>query len=439
MTSATAPVIEPAADPALPVLLNPSAVHQDGRIRYQVRDGERIRVLAVTVTATVRALVALAGLGPLPAAALTAELGGRLAGPDAAAQAVRAGLRSGLLVPAGPGGPPAPPSRPGTGAAALRHTLARPPAGYERAFGDLAAVARLCAVFDRGHDTRALLTVAFTDRFGAGGRANLADEAADLLGVAQRRARMLGSAASDEFGPADGSLGGLLRLRAEARRVLDRRLRATADGPVALEPGLLEELAAGLPQRFAEPPVGYRVLVRPQDGWVEVLAYEAAGRTSDPEPGEAGQRIRVLAHPERPMVRSAAADRAPMASADWCRVALVHDEESDTLTLHDGDGRPFLVRCTPTGQPESLPAPLGVAAWLSGAGRVLLDPYAATVAGLRAADPSATGFDLPRLTSGRVVLGRGGRLPADPGAAAGAQPGSPASPVWLVDCDGAAR
>ena len=391
------------AHAALPdrVMLNPSAATHDGRIRYRVRDGERVRVLGITVTGTVRALTALAGLGPLPASALIRELAVRTGGEDTAQRTVRSAVDCGLLIEAEQN-TETDVTTPDPFAGAEKHTSTRPPLGYESAFADLARVARFGVLFDRAHDTRALLTVAFTDRFGAGGRASLVDAAADLLSVAGRRARMLDGRTCEDFGPADGSLAELLRLRAAARQALDGWFRPA--GTVDLDPARLAGLAADLPARFATAPTVYRVLAEPHGGSLAALAFDA--------------------------VPAVHAHQGPSTAEQWCRVQLVHRPDTDTLVLIDGDGGEFAVRgagtgiATGTGRPGGLPAPLLAAAWISGAG-LMVDPYAGAVARLRGRDGAAAEVDPPRVTAGRVVLGSGAR-------------DRPARPSWLVDCGGAA-
>lgn len=415
--------------------LNPTALSRDGRIQYQVHDGERTRVLGVTVTGTVRALTTLTELGPLPISTLICELAARLGGADAARHAIRSGFGCGLLVAAtDDAGPksllPEPP------AGVERRLITRPPAGYEQAFTDLAHVARFSALFDRAHDTRALLTVVFTDRFGVAGRANLVDASADLLSTAGRRARMLSDATSEDFGPADGSLTELPRLRATAWKALSEWCARPA--PVELDPARLAALADGLPTRFATTPVEYRALAEPRDGSLAIHAFDAVaseGHRTLAEPGDGSSAVRALdavaaGGEQRSLagagdglsaglafeaVVGAAVDprRGPRTAEQWCRVELVHRPETDVLVLVDGDGVEFTVPGAAGRVPGGLPAPLQAAAWISGAG-FMVDPFAAVNA--------RSGG---QVTAGRVVLGSGAR----------AESGGPA---WLISCDGGA-
>ncbi|MFG2824787.1 hypothetical protein ACGFX4_35815 [Kitasatospora sp. NPDC048365] len=341
------------------VALNPTAVLRDGQVRYRVAAPDRTRSLAVTATATVRTLVAFSALGPADRDRLTAALARRL-GPDRAEAAVTAGLGSGLLLghpaDAHPGADPAP---------ARRHVLDAPPEGYAEAFADLAALLPLLGLLDRGHDIRALLTVAFTDRHGNGGTASLVDCAADLLTVVHRRSGMLDTDGAEEFGPADGSLAALLAARATAD--LAARLSGAAPGPVP-----------ELPTRFREPDGGYQLLTAPQDGSLLLLGAGTAGEPADPAPYR------------------------------WYEARLSHRPDTDTLTVTDQDGRPLTVPCPPARPAWQLPAPIQIAAWLSGATRLRID--------LPAQRP-----ERPRL--GRILLG----------------PAVPTAEPWLIDCGGRPR
>jgi hypothetical protein len=384
------------------VTLNPSALARDGQIRYQVQDGDRVRVLGVTATGTVRALTAVAGLGPLSTSALTRELAGRLDGAAAAQRAVRSGFDCGLLVAAGddaqPGGSP----RPEPSAAAERHASTAPPRGYEQAFADLAQVARFNVLFDRALDARTLLTVAFTDRFGVAGRANLVDAAADLLATAGRRARRLNGATSEDFGPADGSLTQLLRLRAAAWQALAGW--ASGGLPVRLDPGRLAALAGQLPERFTATQTTYRSLAEPRDGSLTVLAFESVA-------------VESRRH-------------GPRTAEQWCQVDLVHRPDTDTLALVDADGAEFIVPGAAGRVAGGRPAPLVAAAWLSGAG-LLVDPFAAVVArpdgpdGPDGPEGSAADGGAPLITAGRVILDSRARQ-------------REGRPIWLIDCGGGA-
>lgn len=86
-------------------------------------------------------------------------------------------------------------------------------AGYRQALDDLAGAAEFAALFDRHHELRALACTLFVDRFGPGAAVPLVDHAAGLVdGVLSREARIDDPA--QDFGPRDGSLAQLLKLRA---------------------------------------------------------------------------------------------------------------------------------------------------------------------------------------------------------------------------------
>jgi hypothetical protein len=387
----------PGASGALPerVTLNPSARAREGQIRYRVQDAERVRVLGVTATGTVRALTALAGLGPLSTSVLTRELASRIDGAGAARHAVRSGFDCGLLVAAADDAQPTS-MRPEPITAAERHASTHPPRGYEHAFTDLAQVVRFSVLFDRAHDARALVTVAFTDRFGAAGRANLVDVAADLLATAGRRARMLNGATSEDFGPSDGSLTELLRLRAAARQALDDWCRGPV--PVRLDPDRLAALARRLPERITATPTTYCALAEPRGASLTVLALDSVAVESP--------------------------RHSPHTAEQWCRVDLVHRPDTDTLALVDADGAEFTVSGAAGRVPGGRPAPLQAAAWLSGTG-MPVDPFAAVIARLSGQDGTAADADTPLVAAGRVVLDFRARR-------------QPARLVWQIDCGGGA-
>ncbi|MFE4972638.1 hypothetical protein ACFRAR_11000 [Kitasatospora sp. NPDC056651] len=345
------------------VALNATAVLRDGQVRYQVTAPDRTRSLAVTATATVRTLVAFSALGPAGRDRLTAALARRL-GPGPAEAAVTAGLGSGLLLARPADGSAPAPEDPG---AVRRHALGAPPEGYAEAFADLAALLPLLRPLDRGHDIRALLTVAFTDRHGTGTSVPLVDCAADLLTVAHRRSGMLDADGAEEFGPADGSLTALLAARATAAATLAERLTGAGPGPVP-----------ALPARFRDPDGGYQLLTAPHDG---SLALHGAGTTGTP------------------------ADPGPY---PWYEARLSHRPESDTLVVTDQDGHPLTVPSPPQRPAWQLPAPVQIAAWLSGATRLRIDL-------------PARHTDGPRI--GRILLGTA----------------APAAEPWLIDCGSPAR
>ncbi|WP_037914249.1 hypothetical protein [Actinacidiphila yeochonensis] len=189
------------------------------------------------------------------------------------------------------------------------------------------------------------------------------DCAADLLGVVHRRSGRLDAGSAEEFGPADGSLTALLTARARATAGLPEL-------PAGTDP---ERPVPELPARFQEPPGGYQLLTAPQDGRLALLGAGTAGPPADPAPDP------------------------------WYEARLSHRPETDTLAVTDQDGRPLTVACPPSRPAWRLPAPVQIAAWLSGAARLRIE--------LPARLPGR-----PRI--GRTLLGSG----------------EPVAERWLVDC-----
>ncbi|MEV7771787.1 hypothetical protein [Kitasatospora sp. NPDC086791] len=481
---AASTLLHPPTGTALPPTLRPNWTLRQVRAqaRFHRRDGEQLRLVAVPVTRRIRLLLTLLESGALPTGRLIAELTARLDGDAAGAeQTVHDAVRAQLLV-AGPvfDEQAADPLAEATALAADRdhpaapvlaairaeldaaraadsvrraeavqhlkplqarlnrllthpirlhaveeHTLppvAVAPGRYRDALADLAAITAWAALFDRVHEARAMLTTAFVDRFGPGAHVPLVDHAADLVTMVGRRALLLDERNAADFGPADGSLAELLRLRADSLRHVTAGILA-ADGEARLAPGPLAAHAERLPERFRRPTADYAVLVRP--GGAGLLTVEAI------HPAEASPALRLadraglertgarlaaraaahgtvlvedrglhgVGHHHRPAVPGA----APFGAEDWLHVTLAHRRDTDELELLDRSGRPVQVLSAAHAQPERLPAPLKIALWLHGAGRPALDPLGTAAAVLRERGATDT-LALPRLRVGRVVL-----------------------------------
>ncbi|MFE1322069.1 hypothetical protein [Kitasatospora phosalacinea] len=482
---------------ALPALLraNWTLRRLPSRVRFHRRDGEQLRLVATPLTGKVRALLGLVELGPLPAEVLVRELAAALGlEREAATALVASAVELQLLV--GAAEFDSLDERPAAAAAALladRHPRAAglfagvqqrldaaaehrpgalapladdqralnallahpvglrvteeyvlPPvkvaaAPHRAALDDLARVLEFAALSDRVHDARALLVAAFTERFGPGARVRLADCAADLVAVVVRRAGLLTPASSTDFGPADGSLTELLRLRAAARALLGERiaaatatttaapgsLRSPGAADLVLDPAELAALADGLPERFRRPPASYGVLVRPVGDRLVVRGYLPGGGSSalryagaDAAFGAGlAERLARAAGPavllEDRGLHGLDADHRPPLLPDridpvgWFGLTLVHDPRTDGLELLGPDGAPVAVHSPALARPGRLAPPMRIALWLHGTGRLRPDPLGEAAADLlRAAPGGRTGgtLALPRLTAGRVVV-----------------------------------
>ena len=327
-------------------------------------------------------------------------------------------------------------------------------AGYQQALDDLAGAAEFAALFDRHHELRALACTLFVDRFGPGAAVPLVDHAAGLVdGVLGREARIDGPnqdlGPTQDFGPRDGSLAQLLKLRATAMRTVAERIaRCRAEQPraeeLALEPGLLAELASALPERFRRSPASYGLLVQPVAGRLVLNGCY-------PGHGQLGMRFLGA---DRDLGGSAAESTARRATAffsadgaepredrglhgvninhrvpvlertvtpeEWIGIRLAHDPVQDELVLLDADG--VRVRPVSLGMrwPDLHPAPLRLATWLGDTSRVMVESFGweqAPAADALLPDRTAA---TPRLTMGQVVLQRrrwypGADFPAAPG------------------------
>ncbi|MCX4743973.1 lantibiotic dehydratase family protein [Kitasatospora sp. NBC_01287] len=352
-------------------------------------------------------------------------------------------------------------------------------AGYRQALDDLAGAVEFAALFDRHHELRALACTLFVDRFGSGAAVPLVDHAAGLVDEVLRRearfdreARIDREARTDDpvaefgpvadFGPRDGSLARLFGLRARAlRTVAERIARHRAEHPgaeeLALEPGLLAELASALPERFRRSPASYGLLVQPVAGRLVLNGCY---------PGHGGLGTRFLGA-DRELGGRAAESTARRAAAffsadgaepredrglhgvninhripllertvtpeEWLGIRLAHDPGEDELVLLDADG--VRVRPVSLGMrwPDLHPAPLRLATWLADTSRVMVESFGWEAAPAAPAAPALAPertAATPRLTTGQVVLQRrrwypGADFPAAPG------PGGPAG--HLVD------
>ncbi|WP_457031018.1 hypothetical protein [Kitasatospora sp. P5_F3] len=476
-----------AATGSLPPLLraNWTLRHRNARVQFYRRDGEQLRLVSTAMTRKVRVLLGLVELGPLPAEVLLRELAAGLAlTPEAAAELAAEAVRLQLLVGGtefdGRGERPAAAAadlltdrHPGAAellvdvqerldAAGAGHGQRRadalaglaedqqalnallshpvglrvteeyvlPPVGiaassHRAALDDLARVLEFAALSDRVHDARALLVAAFTERFGPGARVRLADCAADLVAVVARRAQLLTPVTSEDFGPADGSLTELLRLRAAARALLGERI-ATEPTELRLDPAELAALADGLPDRFRRTHTSYGVLVRPLGDRLAVRGYHPGGGsfalrytgTDRALGGEAhtrlADRLNRTAGPavlleDRGLHALDGSHRPPLVRdridpVGWLGLTLAHDPGTDTLELLDPDGAPVVVHSPALARPDRLAPPLRIALWLHGTGRLLPDPLGEAAADLHRTTGTTGTLALPRLTAGRVVL-----------------------------------
>ncbi|MFD0574066.1 hypothetical protein ACFQ0T_38715 [Kitasatospora gansuensis] len=438
--------------------------------------------MSTAVTGKVRALLGLVELGPLPAEVLLRELAaGLVLTPEAAADLVAQAVRLQLLVggsefegqderPAAaaadflttrhPGAArlltdvqerldSAATSRGQQSADALaglagdqqglnallphpvvlrvteEHVL--PPVGitatpHRAALDDLALVLEYAALSDPVHEARALLVAAFTERFGTGARIRLADCAADLVAVVGRRSQLLTPGTAADFGPADGSLTELLRLRAAARTSLGERI-ASGPAEVGIDPAELAALADGLPGRFRRTHTSYGVLVRPVGDRLAVRGYHPGGGSSALRYTGTDRMLGGRAHARLADRLSRAAGpavlledrglhgldgnhRPPLLEdridpLGWLGLTLAHDPGTDTLELLDRDGAPVVVHSPALARPDRLAPPMRIALWLHGTGRLGIDPLGDAAADLRRTTGTLV---LPRLTAGRVVL-----------------------------------
>jgi hypothetical protein len=317
----------PAAGTVAPVLTRNPTLRPDGTgVRFQRRIGDQVQLVETPMTRTLRTLLVLTSLGPLPTADLAEQTAARLGtGRQTGADVVAAAAAAQILVP-GPAideqaADPLPlaraalgPDHPGSallGAAEReiaaiatdrvgkrRAALARLQAigdrlndhtsrparlhvnedvlvpasrvtdrGYQAALHDLANVVELAAAFDQHLVIRRLLVHAFTERFGPGGRAGLVDCGDHLATVVGARARRLTSATADGGSPADEIIRQLLAVRAHARALLAGLVTAGRDEEeVWLPSAELSALTVALPGQLRSRSASYGVLVQPAGG-----------------------------------------------------------------------------------------------------------------------------------------------------------------------------
>ncbi|MEZ0090960.1 lantibiotic dehydratase [Streptacidiphilus sp. EB129] len=474
---------------------NPSLRVMQGAVRFHHREGAQIRVLSAPLTAQLSMLLGLTALGAVETGRLSLALADRLGvSVPEADRIIRAARDAQILLP----GPvldeqaedPLPAARnllhdhaPVAAAelaqvsaelgriptatvperVALLHrlestqqrlnTLSSHPvrlhvnedyvvepfevsaSGYEPALEDLAEVVEFGSLFDCNHELRALLCTLFVDRFGSGASIPLVDHAGDLVtGVLNREAQLTHGTPA-EFGPPDGSLTQLLKLRETAVRTVSERIaRHTSEQPDAeelvLEPGLLAELTATLPERFRRPAASYGLLVQPVGGRLVLngcypghglLGARFLGADRDLGGGAARSAARRTAglfsadgaepcedrglHGVNINHRIPLLDRT-ITPEEWLGIRLAHDAARDELILLDADGAQ--VRPVSLGMRwlELLPAPLRLAMWLAESSRVMVESFGWEHAPATDAPVPDRTTATPRLMAGQVVLQR---------------------------------
>jgi hypothetical protein len=310
---------------------------------------------------------------------------------------------------------------------------------WRERLGDLAAGVELLSVFDWLHDVRAVMTDAFTSRFGSGANVPLAEHAEHLIGEVKRRAAVMDriyragedTAALADIGPADGCLERLYALRWTVIKTVSAGLAmaaAAGEPEWALSPADAVELVEALPARFRRDPMSYGVLVQqaggrlvfndglPGHGMLYARFLDAdrrLGGSAMPylakrvaaQYGGDGSRVaedlglhglNVNAHP--PILPDG------LRPDDWYSLRLAHDKETDTLHVEDSSGRRLRVLPLGTGHPLLLPPPASIASGLVISGRlynVLPSLWHESVPW----DGQAT-RTCPRMSVGDVVLAR---------------------------------
>lgn len=322
------------------VMVNATFEITEGRVEFVVGTDGRVNRRGIAISPVISALLALAGLGPLPSAVLVAELAAIFDRPLAdAAKAVHHTLNSGLLTEvafaneqdddplaiatarleatasaglvgelerrlAAVGGA----GDPGARRLALRqlreleeplaNATLRParlhvnedvqlrptkidPAGHRAALDELAAVLDFSSLYDPMHELRGLLTRAAVDLIGEGGERSLAACAHALVSTVYERWATLDARNAVTRGPADGALGVLLRVRRDVTaELLDEIGRAGPAESIVWDPARLRELGSRLPGRFRRAPEAYAVLVQPVDNSRLVLNALYSGHGS---------------------------------------------------------------------------------------------------------------------------------------------------------------
>ncbi|QMU78310.1 hypothetical protein GXW83_23985 [Streptacidiphilus sp. PB12-B1b] len=494
------------AAPAATVRRNPSLHTTQDAVRFRRREGAQIRVLSTPLTPHLATLLDLLTLGPVPPAELGRALTDRLGCTgQQAAQLVLAACEAQILLP-GPvldeqaadplpaalellrGHDPAAataladaassldrlPHATVTERVALLNRLdavqqqltghgTRPGRlrvnedyvldpfavsadGYRPALDDLAEVAEFAGLFERHHGLRALACALFVERFGAGASVPLVDHATALVG-ALRGAEARLTEPDGNVGPRDGSLAQLLKARAAAVRTIGERIaRHRAERPqaeeLALEPGLLAELAAALPERFRRPAASYGLTVQPVAGRLVLngcfpghgmlgMRFLGADRELGGRAAESIARRATAVFSadgvepceDRGLHGFNINHRVPLLERTvtpgrWLGIRLAHDPDRDELVLLDADGA--RVRPVTLGMrwQELHPAPLRIATLLVDTSTVAVDAFGWERPPASEA-PHRT-LASPRLTVGQVVLQRrrwypGADFPSAPG------------------------
>ena len=494
------------AAPAAAVRRNPSLRTTQDTVRFRRRDGGQIRVLSTPLTPQLTTLLDLLTLGPVPPAELAGALTDRLGCTgQQAAQLVLAACEAQILLP-GPvldeqaqdplpaalkllrGHDPAAaialaeaassldrlPRAGVTERVALLNRLdsvqqrltghgTRPGRlrvnedyvldpfavsadGYRPALNDLAEVAEFAALFERHHGLRALASALFVERFGAGASVPLVGHATGLV-EALRGAEARLAEPDGNVGPRDGSLAQLLKARATAVRTVGERIaRHRAEQPqaeeLALEPGLLAELAAALPERFRRPAASYGLTVQPVAGRLVLngcfpghgllgMRFLGADRELGGRAAESIARRATAVFSadgvepceDRGLHGFNINHRVPLLERTvtpgwWLGIRLAHDTDRDELVLLDGNGA--RVRPVTLGMrwQELHPAPLRIATLLADTSPVAVDAFGWERP--PAAEASHRTSASPRLTLGQVIIQRrrwypGADFPSAPG------------------------
>jgi hypothetical protein len=464
------------------VAAGPGLTWTPSTLQYTRRRGERLERVSLARTRPVLVAVTALGAGPLPVTVLVGRLVEH-AGlePAQAVTLLRTWVATGLLVPGSPIDPfhddplgayvadlPAPSgSAPlveldaalrtaqgadGPAVTTLRDRLAGAVsaaglplparldedtrlapvaaslAGHEAAAADLVPVTRFLSLFDWMHNVRALLARAFVDRYGAGATVPLLTAAQTLVEMVERRERQLDSSSLVEFGPADGSLLELDRLRRAATALVDDAFAAAAatGAPAALlDPAALAAFTAQAPNRFLARPRSYTVLVQTVgDGFVWNDAFPGGGNLLTRFlPADAdGDAARALLRRELARRYGPAADlrelvgvfgdgvnvhppvlERTLGAAEIGGLRLAHDPDLDEVVVLGEDGTPVVPLHLGGMWNELMPAPVKLLTWTTLPGRLVPD-FAAGWARRHTAGGQT--LPVPALRSGGVLLAR---------------------------------
>ncbi|KWT63925.1 hypothetical protein ADL21_00830 [Streptomyces albus subsp. albus] len=480
----------PADDPL--ITQPPTLRREETRVTFVSIAQGRMRRLAAPMTTRVRTLLELTGMGPRPLSRLVQDYARRLpAEPEQARGQILQAVRAGMLCTAWPVPETAADpyqeflEQPGTaeparqlvremrralrdvgeaGTAAERGAAlekaadsagraamqAQRPArllvdedyrvaegrvswqGYEEALRDLADVTAFHSAFDRLHDVRALLCAAFVERHGEGARVNLVEHAEELVETVYRREVSLDAESAGEFGPRDGSLAALHRLRAETLAEIYSDLDARAgDEEVRWSAAELAERVARLPERFLHRPAAHAVVFQPTGGdivWNDAYAGHSMllsrflpdGTPAGPVDASSARLVRDRLHRlyspdgvpllEDRGLHGVNVNRHPpvlddaLSVDDWYGLQLCHDTDTDDLHLATPDGQRVRVLSLGSEWPELFPYPLRLASWLTNSGRLILDLASEWC---QARPPAGDGTRrVPRLRASKIVLQR---------------------------------